>query len=330
MKQFGYAALFFVFAIIIIPTILVKSCSQQEITVEPQPKKQEVMHSIRVYMHEEDTVVEMNFNEYLKGVVAAEMPASFEEEALKAQAVAARTYAYRRLNMQNKNNEILTYHQGADICTNSLHCKAWVSKKDAMDKWGLFSASKYWGKISQAVDETTNIIITYDTQPIDAVFHSTSSGRTENAEDVWSNPIPYLRSVVSEGEEYSPRYQSTVSVTHEEFQKKFLENRAEILFSEDITSDIGAKKRTEGGNVGTILIGNQNFRGTEIRSIFNLNAANFKIELEEDMVHFHVTGNGHGVGMSQYGANYLANQGKSYEEILKTYYSNIEIIEMMP
>lgn len=326
MKQLGYAALFFIFAIIIIPTIFVKSCSQEEIIVEPQHKKQETMHSIRVYMHEEDTVVEMSFNEYLKGVVAAEMPASFEEEALKAQAVAARTYAYRRIKAQN--NAMYIYHQAADICTNPSHCKAWVSKKDAMDKWGMFSATKYWDKISQAVDETTNIIITYGGQPIDAVFHSTSSGRTENAEDVWNNHIPYLRSVISEGEEYSPRYQSKVSITHEQFKEKLVQSRPDIVLSADVSEDIGEIIRTEGGSVRSILIGNQRFKGTEIRSIFALNAANFEMVFTENKVSFYVVGNGHGVGMSQYGANYLAKQGKSYHEILSTYYTNVEIIEI--
>jgi stage II sporulation protein D len=327
MKQIGYAVIFLMFVIIFIPLVLVKGCSQS--STQPKTKKaEETQLTIKVYITEEDKVVEMNFNEYLKGVVAAEMPASFHIEALKAQAVAARTYVYHRLINNEKNGIDVPEHKGADICTNPAHCKAWISKKKALEKWGLLSSGKYWDKISKAVDETTDMIITYEHEPIDAVFHSTSSGRTENSEEVWTNTIPYLRSVISEGEEASPKFTSKLEITLTEFKEKLSSVRPEIKFEGNPGDFIEKFEKTEGGSIKTIRIGGCDFKGTEIRKIFELNSANFTITIDNDKVVFNVKGNGHGVGMSQYGANYLAQQGKYYEEILKHYYKDVEIVKM--
>lgn len=328
MKQLGYAALFLMFVMIIVPSLLVKSCSIQEDMKPGEKVSEEVIHTIKVYIQQEDNVVEMNFNEYLKGVVAAEMPASFHIEALKAQAIAARTYVYHRMSIRQKTNAEIPGHKGADICTDSSHCKAWISKKNAMEKWGILSAKEYWNKISQAVDDTANIIITYENEPIDAVFHSTSSGKTENSEDVWANNVPYLRSTWSEGEQYSPKYETKVEISKEEFINKIQNAGSGISTGADLEKAIGEVKRTEGGSVDTIVIGNKSFEGTEVRKIFGLNSANFTIELKEDSVIFKVTGNGHGVGMSQYGANYLAQQGKTYEAILKKYYRGVRLVRV--
>ncbi|MDK2799750.1 MAG: stage sporulation protein [Clostridiales bacterium] len=333
MKQLGYVVLFMMIVIILIPLVLVKGCGQNS----TQPKKQKTVKKtqqiIKVYIAEEDKVVDMNFNEYLKGVVAAEMPASFNIEALKAQAVAARTYVYYRLINYKKSNIQIPEHKGADICTNPAHCKAWISKSNAMEKWGLLSANKYWNKISKAVDDTTDRIIIYNDEPIDAVFHSTSSGKTENSEDVWANVIPYLRSVPSQGEQFSPKYISKVELPIEEFKEKLREAKPEIKFK-DSEGDLSVNnlvenlEHTEGGSVKTIRIGGCDFKGTEIRRIFELNSAHFSLDIEGNNIVFNVKGNGHGVGMSQYGANYLAEQGKDYEEILKYYYKDIKITQI--
>ncbi|NLY42861.1 MAG: stage II sporulation protein D [Clostridiaceae bacterium] len=335
MKQLGYAVLFLMLVIVLIPFVLVRGCSQKDyIDDEVVPREtpvQEVQNTINVYVAEKDEVVRMDFNEYLKGVVAAEMPASFHPEALKAQAVAARTYVYHRLKNYDKDpGSKPAEHKGGDICTDPTHCKAWISKKDAMNKWGIFSANKYWSKISAAVDETANYIITYQEEPIDAVFHSTSSGRTENSEEVWANAIPYLRSVESEGEELSPKYISESDITLEEFKEKLINAKPGVKFTGDPGTYIEKIEKTEGGSVKTIRIGGCDFKGTEIRKIFELNSANFTIEIDskKGKVTFHVKGNGHGVGMSQYGANYLAEQGKTFEEILKHYYKGVEIVKI--
>ena len=327
MKQIGYTFIFLLFVIIGIPFILVKCHSSSSISNKP-PKVAEVLHTVKVYITEEDKVVEMNFNEYLKGVLAAEMPASFHIEALKAQAVAARTYTYHKKHDMEKSGVAIPEHKGADVCTNPAHCKAWISKDKAMDKWGILSAKNYWNKISSAVDSTANVIMTYENEPIDAVFHSTSSGKTENSEDVWFAAVPYLRSVESMGEEASPKFTSTAQISVDEFKDKLKNARPEIQFPQDMDHIIETVEHTEGGSVKRIRIGGCDFKGTEIRSIFGLNSSNFTIEMQDNHVIFHVKGNGHGVGMSQYGANYLAQQGLNYEEILKHYYQGIEVITL--
>ncbi|WHH57589.1 stage II sporulation protein D [Petroclostridium sp. X23] len=327
MKQLGYAVIFLMLVIILIPLVLVKGCSKSE--PRPIPKKvEEKVGMIKVYIEQEDKVVEMDFNEYLKGVVAAEMPASFNIEALKAQAVVARTYFFHRYLNHKNNNTVIPEHKGADICTNPAHCKAWISKEDAMNKWAILSAQKYWDKISKAVDETVDLIVTYDSEPIDAVFHSTSSGMTENSEEVWTNTIPYLRSVDSDGEELSPKYTSVVQVPLSEFKSKLSNNKPEIVFKNDNKTWIEKIEKTEAGSIKNITIGGCEFKGTEIRSIFALNSAHFTIEFGDDTVIFNVSGNGHGVGMSQYGANYLADQGKTYDQILTHYYKDVEIVKI--
>ncbi len=327
MKEFGYLVLFLLIIIIIIPSILVKGCSGKK---EPDNIKREISvpKKISVHITNEDRVEEMDFEEYIKGVVAAEMPASFHIEALKAQAVAARTYAYHRV----KNTEISGVkpheHKGADTCTDPAHCKAWVSKKDAMDKWGIISARKYWSKIDKAVDDTKGLIMTYEDEPIDAVFHSTSGGKTENSEEVWSNIIPYLRSADSMVDEQSPKFSSVVRFSEDEFRKLLKSKIPEINLDAGINSLIGTNQRTEGGSVKTIRIGNREIKGTEIRKIFGLNSANFTVGIENKEIVFEVKGNGHGVGMSQYGADFFAKEGKDYKEILHHYYKEVEIIKV--
>lgn len=329
MKYIGYALAFLIFIIIIIPLILVKSCGNEEDLISGKEiiKKnkdgEEIVNKIMVYVKQKDEVVAMDFNEYLKGVVAAEMPADFHIEALKAQAVAARTYAYYRFGKKDAYEEV---HKGADICTDFTHCKAWISKDEAMKKWDNPSAKRNWAKISNAVEKTKNIIITYNDEPIDAVFHSTSSGKTENSEEVWVSTIPYLRSVPSYGEHLSPRYTSEVKVPIDEFIEKITAENPDVHFNGSIDDAIGIPERTEGGSVSVIDIGGCTFKGTEIRRIFKLNSANFLIRTDSENIIFDVTGNGHGVGMSQYGANYLAKEGKTYEEILKHYYKDIELV----
>ena len=326
MKQLGYAVLFITFIIIIIPLILVKGCGKNNLSFEDE-KKHIMIENIKIYLSQEDRLVEMNFHEYLKGVVAAEMPASFHIEALKAQAVAARTYVYHRIEHYKKNNKVNPEHPDAVVCTDPTHCKAWISKDAAMKNWGILSGMNNWHKISKAVDETKNIIITYNSEPIDAVFHSTSSGRTENSEDIWTNTVAYLRSVESIGEEESPKFTSQATISMEEFKNKLKEFEPEINL-DNVNNLIEEPLRSEAGSVKTITIGGRTFKGTEIREIFKLNSANFTLEIDDDRVIFHVKGNGHGVGMSQYGANYLAKQGKSYEEILNHYYSGIELLSV--
>lgn len=269
---------------------------------------------VRVFIAGENRTESMPLDEYLVGVVSAEMPASFEYQALKAQAVAARTYALSKINSAVGAQS----HSGADVCTDSAHCQAYICEADAKRNWGK-NASKYYEKCKNAVLETSGEIMIYDSEPIKAVFHSSSSGRTENSEDVWGGEIPYLRSVQSPGEEACPSHKSEVVKSLDEF-KRIILSKYKVDFSKEI---IGKCIRTEGGAVESLSIGGAAIKGTELRSVFSLKSACFDVSVDGDKVIFTVIGNGHGVGMSQYGANYLALHGYDYKQILKKYYTGI-------
>lgn len=309
--------------LIILPLMIVKSCGLSEDKVIPEKQKKQV--NIRVYFSSEKVTRVLPLEEYIKGVVAAEMPAEFELEALKAQAVAARTFAYGRIKKLYGTKE--DEHDGAQVCTDSTHCQAWISKKNAMKNWGFFSGLKYWNKISRAVSETENIIITYNGKVINPLFHSNSGGKTENAEDVWSTSEPYLKSVISSGEENSKDYKNVILITKKEFCKKLKENHPEFKISiKDILKSIKITARTEGERVKTIKVGNIELKGTDVRKILSLRSANFSITNQDaNTLKITTIGYGHGVGMSQWGANYLSKDGASYEEIIKWYYTGVEI-----
>ena len=273
---------------------------------------------ISVLLKESGEKKTMTLSDYLVGVVAAEMPASFEYEALKAQAVAARTYAVSKLKNDNAKSE----HNGADMCSDFAHCQAYISQKTAAKNWGK-NASEYLKKCKNAVNETSGEIMEYDGQPIKAVFHSSSSGKTENARDVWGGDVPYLVSVTSPGEEACPSHESEVSVPLDEFKSKI-----SAKFATDFSKEIiGKAQYNKSGSVQGISVGGVSIRGTQMRSLFNLRSACFKAEVRDGRVVFKVTGNGHGVGMSQYGANYLAAHGYDYEKILKKYYSGAYLVK---
>ena len=287
---------------------------------ETKKEKNETM--ITVMFHKTGEIKSVGLEEYLEGVVPAEMPPSFNFEALKAQAVAARTYIINRQGVENEQ------HKNASVCTDSTHCKAYMTDDDARLKWGVEWDKTYKHKIERAVMETRGQIVTYNDEPISAVFHSTSSGKTENSEDVWQNPLPYLRSVVSEGEEKSPRYTSEVTVSCDEFKNKIRGLDSGVKFDKNPQKWIGNITYNESGSVKSISVGTGSFKGTQIRSAFSLRSSNFKIRIEDNNVYFSVIGNGHGVGMSQYGANYAAENGYTYEQILKKYYSGVELKNM--
>ncbi len=283
---------------------------------EPQKTNEDI---ISVYVASEDKVVQMHKEEYIFGVVSAEMPAEFELEALKAQAVAARTYLENRI----KNNSYeVPEHKGAHICTDYTHCSAWISTDERMNSWDSDKAEENKQKISLAVNSTSGQILTFKGEPISAVYHSTSAGKTENAEDVWGNDIPYLKAVESALDIYSPKFNSQKVISCEEFKKIIIENIPEINFSGELWNNI---VRSDGGYVKSMTVGNIEVKGTQMRKIFELRSANFEICQENDNIVFTVKGNGHGVGMSQYGANFMAKEGKNYEDILLHYYTGVSI-----
>lgn len=289
----------------------------------PEPDTQELRleeldsgRTLRVLL--DDTVQEMDVNQYLWGVVAAEMPASFELEALKAQAVAARTYALQRAQWQNPK------HPDADVCGDHRCCQAYISPESAAQNWGK-NAAAYTQKILCAVSETEKEVILYDDTLISALFHSSSSQETVNAVQVWGNSVPYLVGVQSpEGKEV-PNYHSEVRVEGDVFRNTFLDAHPEAVLDGSPTSWFGQAERTVGGNVRQISVGGVLVKGTELRSLYALRSAAFTLEPNETEVVFRVTGFGHGVGMSQYGANTMAKEGKTYRDILSWYYTGVTV-----
>ncbi len=297
--------------------ILVPLCFNAAFMHDDGTKNDGIIDSkIDVYFASDDKVKSMDIEEYILGVLAAEMPASFELEALKAQAVAARTYtAEKVLSASGKSHE-----NGADICTDYSHCQAYITVEQAKKKWGK-NASSLLEKCKKAVSETKNVVAIYNNEPIKAVFHAYSAGRTEDASDVWGGTVSYLKSVDSPGDLKVPDYESEVKVPLDEFKEK-LHKKYDVDFSEKI---IGKSVKTEGGAVDTIEIGNRKLKGTEVRSLFALKSACFEVVPCEEYILFKVKGYGHGVGMSQYGANYYAKEGYTYDEILKKYYTGIKL-----
>lgn len=315
MKRFIFTLLIIILSTLLIPIITVTLSGKTKPT-ENSSDTPEPASTVNVYIKNEDRVVTMDTSQYLKEVVSAEMPADFFPEALKAQAVAARTYLLNR-----KNAGPTDMHKGADICTDSTHCKAWISEEKRKESWDS-AAPQNWEKISNAVDSTDGIVITYEGKLISAVFHSTSSGHTENAQDVWGGNVPYLVSVASTGDRESPKFNSEKICSVQEFKSICQKNLEGLDWSKGLFSDLS---RSEAGGIISLNLGGVTVKGTKFRTMFSLRSTNIDIKEENGNIIMAVRGYGHGVGMSQYGANYLAAQGKDYTEILKTYYTGVEI-----
>lgn len=266
-------------------------------------------------------IEELGLDEYLYGVVSAEMPASYEIEAIKAQAVVARTYTiYQIQNSKEK-------HEGANICDSYACCQAWISKEDRFAKWGENERESNWQKIMQAVNNTSGKIITYEGNPINAFFHSNSGGVTEASVNIWGGiEYPYLQSVETSGEESYSQYSSEVAFTKEELVSKIQENHADVQIDWNTKDAIQIQEYTDSGRVRTIRFGNVSIAGTEARSVLGLKSTNFTISYQDNKIIFSVTGYGHGVGMSQTGADSLAKQGRNYEDIIKHFYKGVEVI----
>ena len=292
---------------------------------EPEPAAPEtaaVHHDrdVTLTIQDGDTTEQMTLERYLTGVVRGEMPASFEMEALRAQAAAERSYVYYQLAAGRKDA-----HPDADFCTDHTCCSAYLSETAAREKWGGDFAP--WNtRVEQAVSDTDGQVVLYNGRPILAVFHSSSAGRTAAAGDVWSGDLPYLVSVDSpEGEETVPNYYSTVTFTAAEAKEKLLAAYPELKLSGTPDRWFGAAAENGSGRVETVSVGGTDIEGTELRRIFGLRSACFTVAADSESVTFRVTGYGHGVGMSQYGANQLAREGKIWQEILEWYYTGATV-----
>ena len=306
MKEIFVHVIFVIILLIILPLIVFSSRIKVKI------------NKIKIY--DKEIVFEMDVEEYVKCVVASEMPAMFEKEALKAQAVAARTFAYKKIYEHSFDN----VHKEADVCANFGHCQAYNSKGDILKKWGDDS-SKYWNKISEACDATKDLVICFKGDLILPVFHSNSVLKTESSKEIWANvDIPYLQSVETiSRDEISI---TNVKISIDEFKRRISEEYPSILFSCNLFKDIKEIVRNESGRVRYLKISDVCIKGEKFRSMFGLKSTNFKIiNLGDDIISIEVLGSGHGVGLSQVGANEMAKLGKTYQEILKHYYKGVNI-----
>ena len=344
MKKFGMYLCVVLIITIFIPTVIVKTFNfvpvntsiegkkfrREEETVleEKTPIKLEDLNGkVKVFNSRTGEVEELLLDDYVKGVVAAEMPGEFHIEALKAQAVASRTYA---LSRSLKFKEGHPDHKGAPLCT-GVHCQAYLSLDELREFHSDNWVEKYWSKIGEAVDSTKNQGIFYNGEIIEPLYHSTSGGMTEDVKDVFAVELPYLRSVASPYEEGAPKFKNVVTLTVDEFIKKILTKYSGVnITKENFSEKIKLIEKTESGRIKKIAIDNNVVNGRELRDLFELNSTNFTISynVKLGIVEIETFGYGHGVGMSQWGANGMAKNGKNYEEILKHYYTGIELREI--
>ena len=302
---------------VVLPRVLLSAVKPQEQTaptVAPtKPQSPQTSSPGATYLPvlmEEGVVHVCELEQYVLGVVLAEMPAEFEEEALKAQAVVARTYALRRANRQDR-------HEEATVCTSSGCCQAYVTKEDFL-KNGETAAN--FEKIARAVEETRGQVLTYEGQAIEATYFSCSGGRTEDAVAVWGEVIPYLQAVDSPGEENADKYWEEVRFTAEEFQ-----NALGRQLTGSPRSWLGKRTFTPGDGVQTMVIGGITYTGIHLRELLKLNSTAFVMTADDDGITVETLGKGHRVGMSQYGADAMARNGSTCEEILMHYYCGTRI-----
>ena len=292
-----------------------------EITESPPAEGEQTVTGESIVANGEITVLvdgearTMKLEDYVVSVVAGEISPDFPTEAIRAQAVAARTYALYKQKTARP-----AQHEEADVCDDPAHCAAFVDlKTEAAARWGE-QADTAEDVIRQAVEDTAGQVLTYEGEPIVAVFSSAAGEKTERAVDVWGSDIPYLQSVDSPGGEACPKYYDAVVLTADEIR----ERAAKTLPSADLSGDpsgwFKASERSEAGGIVRMKFGGVEVKGTVMRTLLGLNSTNFTVKIDGNTLTFTTTGYGHGVGLSQWGAKYSAEQGQTYDEILAHYY----------
>lgn len=324
LKPFIIIVSFLFTILLIVPTLLVIPFSNEKKMAESPPKKthEKTPHviepttpnlNIAVYRSQLEIVENVPIEEYIVGVVASEMYSTFKLEALKAQALAARTFIFKQMLSKEK----LSVPDNAIVTDTEMH-QVYKSKKELKNLWGKQYNDKI-KKITKAVKETEGQILVYKEQPIDASYFSTSNGYTENSEEYWNNQLPYLRSVKSPWDKNSPKFieQKTFSIA--DFEKKL---GVDIGENTSVGTNIS---KTTGNRVDTIEIQGKKIDGKKIRELLDLNSTDFEFKRTGDQVIVTTKGLGHGVGMSQFGANGMAQEGKSYKDIISYYYTGVQI-----
>ena len=331
MKNYVVSIIFIFISLIITPLFIIRGSTtdsnafdntNQTTAIETTSKSSDTTtndDSITVFLSNQNKNITMSEFEYVCGSVAAEMPLAYHEEALKAQAVACYTNCLRLKNSNNKEES-----NGADISDDISVHQGYITEDERKEKWGD-DFNKYESKLRSIVTDVLGEYITYDEKICVAAFSAICTGTTETAENVWGSKTPYLVSVKSEGDKLSPTYSSTVTFSKSQFISIMKDLGVSIDSKADLTEIIGKSKATKAGTVLTIKINSKEVTGSNMRQAFSLRSPAFKITATENEVTFNVSGYGHGVGMSQYGADYMARQGSTYDEILKHYYKGVEI-----
>ncbi|MGN1419347.1 MAG: stage II sporulation protein D [Acutalibacteraceae bacterium] len=292
--------------------------SQSDEEQENETKNKTAVKTVKVLRTSSGKVVQMNMKDYLIGAVSSEISPFYEEEAIKAQAVACYTYA-KWLMLNADRSQI----DGADISDSPETHQGYYDEDELKERWGDKYES-YKQKIESCVSSVLGKYMTYNNEPIIACYHSLSSGKTEDALTVWGKDIEYLKSVSAPGDKLSPDYDSSVTLTEEEFSQK-CKSLGDLSLPKKASDWVKDLKTSKNGFVTSVKIGSKTFDGNDIRSAFSLKSPYFTVKYEDAKFTFSVVGYGHGLGMSQYSADYMARQGSSYEEILKHFYTGIEI-----
>lgn len=309
---FGIPALLLAFAMVFLfPEKNQENILETVPTIQTKPSSSAApVHTVEISVLHEGVLESMDLEEYIVGVVLAEMPASFEMEALKAQAVASRTYALKTCLDAEK-------HAGA-VCTSYQCCQSYMSAEAYLQRgW----SEKSVDRVRKAVYETAGQVLTYESQLIRATYFACSGGCTEDAIEVWGKVYPYLLSVKSPGEEETVYFTDTKEFTLSDFQEAL-----GTQLSDSPQTWFGSFTYTEGGGVDVVHIGGVPYRGTTLRALLGLRSTVFEVIVTEDKIIFITKGYGHRVGMSQYGADAMALEGSSYRQILQYYYQGTEIV----
>ena len=346
MKKILILYLICIIGIFFIPIMFVK---QYNMTDKEQYKQNMNIPQIRLLLSETNEVIEMSLDDYIMGVIVGEMPVSYDIKALKAQAIVVRTYTL------NKILNLPSSHENADMCDNINHCQAYKTKDYALSCWEDNEENEKWNKIKTAVLETSDMVITYKGSLINAFFHANSGGKTEDISNIWGHEsIPYLISVDSDDNKLvdkvkisyvdidrimAEKYSNYIKLA-EKIQLNWenndntlsgsnigntLEENNKLTEEEYLKNNIKILEKNSSGRVSSLQISNIVLEGTEVRSLFGLRSTLFEVLIEKDSISFETQGYGHGIGMSQEGANNMASKGATFEDIIKHYYTGVEI-----
>lgn len=309
------------------------SNKNQEVKEEKQIKEEKKLieykanQTIRVKFCNTGEIVAMDVNDYLRGVLPAEMPPYYNIEALKAQAIVARTYLYRKMSVNGEGFDV-------DICDNYAHCQAFYTKEKILEIWerkGYDEAlrEEYWQNVNEAVVSTQNEVILYNGEYIRAYFHASSPLKTESSTEIWGKEyIPYLMSVENNEDESYENRTSSVSISYTDFLNKLKENISGININAINNGDVVINEYTSSGRVKNISVCGYLISAEKLRTIFGLRSTLFELVDSNNTITFNVLGNGHGLGLSQVGADYYGKNGMSYIDIIKHYYTGVEVVKI--